>query len=161
MAAASQKVDTGRYLAAFSYSGPAAAVHVEQHVHDGAKVYADRDFTFSGLPAQLKGCDWVQTANADKLYSAADLLNFSLHHDGVVYVAHDARLPAPDWLQHQFSTTPMQVTVNGEPMKIYERRVRSGESLTLGSNTENRQLTACNMYVVFVKNEDALLHSRN
>jgi len=32
-----------------------------------------------------------------------------------------------------------------------KRRVRSGESLTLGSNTGERQLKACNMYVVFVK----------
>lgn len=161
MVAATTKVDTGRYLAAFSYSGPAAAVHVEQDVRDGAKIYADRDFTFNDLPPPLAGSDWVQTANADKLYSAVDLLDFSLNHNGVVYVAHDARLPVPDWLQRQFSATPMQVTVNGEPMRIYERRVRSGESLTLGSNTENRQFKACNMYVVFVKNEDALLHSLN
>jgi len=151
MVAAAAKADTGRYLAAFSYSGPAAAVHVEQDARDGAKIYADRDFIFSGLPAPLAGSDWVQTANADKLYSAADLLDFSLNRDGMVYVAHDARLPVPDWLQHQFSATPMQVVINGQPMKIYERRVRNGESLTLGSNTENRQLKSCNMYVVFVK----------
>ena len=149
--AAAAPAGAGRYLAAFSYSGPAASVRVAPDARDGAKIYADRDFTFSGLPAPLAGCDWVQTANADKLYSAADLLDFSLNWDGVVYVAHDARLPVPDWLRRQFNPTEMQAAVNGQPMKIYERRVRSGESLTLGSNTENRQLKACNMYVVFVK----------
>jgi beta-galactosidase len=149
--AAGQKVDAGRFLAAFSYSGPAASVSVQKEAHDGAKIYADRDFVFSGLPAPLAGSDWVQTANADKLYSAVDLLDFSLKVDGVVYVAHDVRLPVPDWLQQQFSATEMTVAINGQPMKIFERRVRSGESLTLGSNTENRQFKSCNMYVVFVK----------
>jgi beta-galactosidase len=145
------KTAAGRFLAAFSYSGPAAAVHVEQDARDGAKIYADRDFVFDGLPGPLAGSDWVQTANADKLYSAVDLLDFSVNRDGVVYVAHDARLPVPDWLQHQFDGTEMTVAINGQAMKVYQRPVHDGESLTLGSNTENRQLKSCNMYVVFVK----------
>jgi beta-galactosidase len=150
MIAAGEKADTGRFLAAFSYSGPTTSVSVQKNAHDGAKIYADRDFVFNGLPAPLAGSDWVQTANADKFYSAVDLLDFSLNVDGVVYVAHDARLPIPDWLQ-QFQTTEMTMSINGQPMKIFEKHVRSGESLTLGSNTENRQLKSCNMYVVFVK----------
>jgi len=36
-------------------------------------------------------------------------------------------------------------------MKLFERRVPGGESLTLGSNTEDRKLKSCNMYIVFVK----------
>jgi hypothetical protein len=101
----------------------------------------------------------VQTANADKLYSAVDLLEFSLNADGVVYVAHDSRLPVPDWLQHQFSATEMSFLINGQPMKIFERHVRSGESLTLGSNTEDRRLKSCNMYVVFVKRDGPVIQA--
>jgi beta-galactosidase len=159
--AASTRQDTGRYLAAFSYSGPASAVHVEQDVHDGAQIYADRNFVFSGLPAALAGSDWVQTANADKLYSAVDLLDFSLKADGMVYVAHDGRLPVPDWLQQQFAATEMTLMVNGQEMKVFSRRVRSGESLTLGSNADNSKLKSCNMYLVFVKHDDGLLHASN
>jgi hypothetical protein len=81
-----------------------------------------------------------------------DLLDLSLNVDGEVYIAHDARLPEPDWLQRQFDPTEMTLEVNHETMKIYVRRVRSGESLTLGSNTENQRLDSCNMYVVFIKN---------
>ena len=148
--ATAEKMDAGRFLAAFSYSGPTISVSVQKDAHDGAKIYADRDFIFTNLPPALQDSDWVQTANADKLYSAVDLLNFSLNVDGVVYVAHDARLPVPDWLQ-QFKPTKMTLSINGQPMNIFEKHVRSGESLTLGSNTENRQLKSCNMYVVFVK----------
>jgi len=154
-------VDAGRFLAAFSYSGPTASVRVQKGAKDGAKIYADRDFVFNELPAALQDSDWVQTANADKLYSAADLLDFSLNGDGVVFVAHDARLPVPDWLQQQFRATEMTLAVNGQPMKIFERRARGGESLTLGSNTENRSLKSCNMYVVFVKRDDGSLHASN
>ena len=64
----------GRFLKAFSYSGPAAAVRVREDAQAGAKIYADRDFVFTDLPAALAGSDWVQTANADKLYSAVDLM---------------------------------------------------------------------------------------
>jgi len=159
--AAGAKQDTGRYLAAFSYSGPTTSVRVEQDVHDGARIYADRNFVFNGLPEELAGSDWVQTANADKLYSAVDLLDFSLKSDGMVYVAHDGRLPVPDWLQQQFTATEMSLTVNGQAMKVYSRRVRNGESLTLGSNAENAKLKSCNMYVVFVKQDDGLLHASN
>lgn len=134
---------------------------MEQDAHDGARIYVDRNFTFSGLPTPLTGSDWVQTANADKLYSAVDLLDFSLKADAMVYVAHDSRLPVPDWLRQQFSTTEMTIMVNGNEMKVYSRRARNGESLTLGSNTENPKLKACNMYLVFVKHDDGVLHASN
>lgn len=151
------KAEAGRYLVSFSYSGPAAAVRVRQAAKDGAKIYADRDFVFAGLPARLQEADWVQTANADKLYSAVDLLDFAVNVEATVYVAHDRRLPEPDWLTHLFKATALTLEINHQSMKIYERHVHSGESLTLGSNTEDRRLTACNMYVVFFKRTDGEL----
>ena len=48
--AAEEKVETGRFLAAFSSSGPTAAVSVQKDAQDGARIYADRDFVFNGLP---------------------------------------------------------------------------------------------------------------
>lgn len=148
---AETKVDNGRFLTSFSYSGPTGQVRIGKNARDGEQIYIDRSFVFSDLPAALAGSDWVQTANADKLYSAVDLLDFSLNADGEVYVAHDARLPEPEWLQREFNPTEMTMDINGQAMKIYEKRVRNGESLTLGSNTENRRLKSCNMYVVFIK----------
>jgi len=145
----------GRFLKAFSYSGPTGAVRVRQQARDGEKIYADRDFVFTGLPAPLKGSDWVQAANADQLYSAVDLMELAAGVDGVVYVAHDRRLPRPDWLQRQFKPTELHLTVNGQNMNVFERRVRNGESLTLGSNTEDRRFTPSNMYIVFVNRAEA------
>jgi beta-galactosidase len=141
----------GRYLKAFSYSGPAASVLVKQDAREGEKIYADRDFGFRDLPQALLGCDWVQTANADKLYNAVDLVDFSTAAESIIYVAHDERLPVPEWLRRQLQATDLRLSVNGQRMKVYERRVNAGESMTFGANTEDARLKSCNMYIVFVK----------
>jgi beta-galactosidase len=145
----------GRFLKVFSYSGPAGAVSVKEDAHDGGKIYTDRNFVFAGLPEPLQGSDWVQTANADKLYSAEDLIDMVVRSESIIYVAHDDRLPRPGWLQQQFKALDTRVAVNGQTMKLFERRLRPGESLTLGANAEERRLKSCNMYIVFVKGAEA------
>jgi beta-galactosidase len=145
----------GRFLKTFSYSGPSGAVRVRQDARDGQQIYVDREFVFTDLPASLKGSDWIQAANADKLYSAVDLMELAAGVDGVVFVAHDGRLPRPDWLQRQFKTSELRVAVNGQSMNVYERRVHKGESLTLGSNAEDRRLKSSNMYIVFMTQAEA------
>jgi beta-galactosidase len=85
------------------------------------------------------------------LYSAVDLMEVAPGEDSVVYIAHDDRLPRPAWLQRLFTPTDTSLDVQGKAMKLFERHVHGGESLTLGSNTEDRRLKSCNMYVVFVK----------
>jgi beta-galactosidase len=141
----------GSFMESFNYTGPTGLVHVEQHAQDGKNIYCDRDFPFTGLPKELSGADWVQAAAADSHYNATDLMQISVEAGSIVYVAHDERLPQPDWLQRQFKPSALLLAVNGQPMKIFERRVHADESLTLGSNTEDRRLDSCNMYIVFVK----------
>jgi beta-galactosidase len=141
----------GRFLKVFSYSGPAGAVCVKQDAKNGGKIYMDRNFVFAGLPESLQGSDWVQTANADKLYSAVDLIDLAVKNESLIYVAHDDRLPRPGWLQQQFKPLDAQLAINGQPMKLFERHLQPGENLTLGSNTDDRRLKSCNMYIVFVR----------
>ena len=61
-------------------------------------------------------------------------------------------MPHPDWLQNFI---PRSLAVNGQTMNVFEHRVRIGESLTLGSNTEDRHLKSSNMYIVFVTRAEA------
>jgi beta-galactosidase len=149
--AANPAAPVGAFMESFNYTGPTELVHVERRAEDGKNVYCDRDVPFTGLPKALSGADWVQAAAADKLYAAADLMQIGVAAGSIVYVAHDKRLPEPDWLRSQFKPSALVLTIAGQPMKIFERRVRTDESLTLGSNTDDRRLDACNMYVVFVK----------
>jgi beta-galactosidase len=143
-------VQIGRYTKAFSYSGPTGIVHVEADAKDGKNIYVDRDFPFTGLPPALAGADYVQGANADKLYNAVDLIEIAVKAGSVISIAHDDRLVRPDWLTRQFKTTEIKLLIQGQAMQVFQHRAEHDESLTLGANTENAGAKACNMYLVFV-----------
>lgn len=141
----------GHFIETFNYTGPTELVHVEVNAADGKNVYCDRDYSFRNLPSKLSGADWVQAADADKFYVAQDLMQLAVKAGTTAYIAHDARLPIPDWLQRQFAPTRLSFTVAGRPMKIFVRHSQGDESYTLGSNGADSSAKSCNMYVVFVK----------
>ena len=140
----------GKYVVSFSYSGPTTIVHVESNAVDGKNVYVDKDFGFAHLPAALIGADWMQAANSDSLYTAVDLVQLAVRAGSVVYVAHDDRLAEPGWLAQQFKPTEMSLTVDGQPMRVFERSMPAEGSLTLGSNSDDPAASEGNAYLVFV-----------
>ncbi len=109
----------------------------------------DRDATFTALPADLVGADWVQIAADDQRYSAVDPIEIALAPSTVVAIAHDDRAPIPAWLTRQFTPTPRTLTVEGVVMRLFERAMGEGGSLTLGSNTDGAPVSA-NHHIVFV-----------
>jgi beta-galactosidase len=149
----------GRFTETFNYTGPTELVHVERNAADGKNIYCDRDYPFTNLPSELSGADWVQAADRDSVFSAADLMQIAVKPGTIVYVAHDVRLPAPEWLQRQFRPTQSSMTVNGQTMKLFSRRLQTEESLTLGSNADDPRFKSCNMYVVFVKPDEKLYNA--
>ena len=140
----------GKFIKDFSYSGPTKSVHVETDAKTGKKIYVDRDETFAELPVALRGADWIQSAAADRLYNAVDLLEIPVPAHAVVFIVHDDRLDRPAWLTKQFQPTEMSMTIDGKSMKLFEHHAAKDESLTLGTNTENEKAKECNMYIVFV-----------
>ena len=140
----------GKYIKSFSYSGPTTAVHIVPDIRNGARLFVDSDVTAAVLPASLQGADYVQAAQADKLYSAVDLIELAVKAGSIVSIAHDDRLPRPTWLTGQFQPTGMALTIAGRPMKIFQYQADRDSSLTLGSNTETPGVKDCNMYVVLV-----------
>jgi beta-galactosidase len=139
------------FIENFSYSGPTRLVHVESGAANGKNVYCDRDYHFENLPPQLVGADWVQSAEEDNVYAAADLMQFAAKARTTVYVAYDESLPLPSWLQSQFQPASSTFTVNGRSMKLFLRRLQADESLTLSSNAAGNQFDSSNMYIVFAK----------
>jgi beta-galactosidase len=123
---------------------------MEQDAQNGKKIYVDADARLTGLPPALQGSDYVQGSNADRLYSAADLIEIAVKAGSTVWVAHDNRLPRPSWLTGQFKPAGLVLTVDGRPMNVFQHRAGREESLTLGSNTDAGGVKECNMYVVFV-----------
>ena len=140
----------GKFIRTLNYTGPGASiVHVESGAQNGRKIYVDRDYTFAALPPALTGADWVQIADDDQRYSAVDLIELAVTGGTVVSVAHDQRAPLPGWLTKQFQATALVLTVNGQPMKIFQRTLAKDGSLTFGSNTDGAPVRA-NHYLVFV-----------
>jgi beta-galactosidase len=139
----------GKFIKAFNYTGPSAAiVHVESGAQNGKKIYVDRDATFTDLPASLIGADWVQIAGDDQRYSAVDLIELAVTGGTVVSIAHDARAPLPAWLTKQFKPSTETLSVNGTPLKLFQRTMANDGSLTFGSNTEGAPVDA-HHYIVF------------
>jgi beta-galactosidase len=151
----------GQFTLSFSYSGPTDGVRVERDARDGKIVYADRDYAFKELPVVLQGADYVCAANGDRSYNAVDLMELAVKADTVIYVAHDDRLPRPAWLTRQFVEAGLTLTIQGQPMKLYQRRAETEQSLTLGANAENSEASAGQMYVVFVKGKARMLAERD
>ncbi len=140
----------GKFIRTFNYTGPQAAiVHVELGAANGRNVYIDRDYTFTSLPADLAGADWVQVADEDQRYSAVDLMELAVPAGATVTIAHDDRVPVPAWLAKQFQPANRALSVNGRAMSLFTRHAEKDESLTLGSNNDGAP-RAANMYVVFV-----------
>jgi len=150
----------GQFTRAFSYSGPSSTVRVELDVQPGKRIYLDREYKFPQLQEALRGGDYIQAANADKNFNAVDLMELAVKGGSAVYLAHDDRLPRPDWLTRQFTATDQSLVVEGRPMKIFQRRVAKDESLTLGANAENAMFKSCNMYVVIVNAATKMLAER-
>ena len=140
----------GRFIKTMNYSGPGASiVHVETNAANGRNVYVDRDYRFADLPERLAGADWVQVTDGDQRYSAVDLIEMAVSAKTTVTIAHDPRAPAPGWLTKQFQPAEGSITVNGQLMRLFSRRIDADQSLTLGSNTEDAPRDA-NMYIVLV-----------
>ncbi len=145
----------GRFTKAFNYSGAYAyQVHLELDAGNGRNAYADIDSPFRNLPAPLVGADWVQVSNRDARYHAVDLMELTVAAGTVVAVAHDDRLPRPQWLQHGFRATGLTLKINGHSMALFARHFAAETGLTLGPNLDGDATGAALMYLVFVNTGD-------
>jgi beta-galactosidase len=140
----------GKFVTVFSYSGPASSVHVEPDAQNGKALFIDAAICAEALPGELKGADFVQASQADRLYHAVDLMEVAVKAGSTVWIAHDDRLARPAWLTQRFQPTDLAVTIDGHAMHLYRYRAERAESLTLGSNVERPAGQPANMYLVFV-----------
>ena len=124
---------------------------------DGAVIYKDRPWTFSGLPDYLVGTDYLQVANDDAAASAGEGVVFKIGKAGLVYVAYDdgnVQFPVIS-SPTGFKKTSDKITIGGRPHTIYRSGQMNGGELTyLGTNSWTEQPPpGLNNYVVFVKAE--------
>jgi hypothetical protein len=120
------------------------------NAQSGRNAYVDIDSPLPALPSPLPGADWIQVANRDALYHAVDLIELSVNTDTTITIAHDDRLALPSWLTKDFTRTADKITVTGQAMTLFTRKVSAATSLTFGPNTEDSSAKEAAMYLVFV-----------
>lgn len=125
----------------------------------GRARYIDRSYIFRDpIPAEVQGLTYIRTANGDKnaALGAASFLSFDVNESVVVYVAHDDRVPRPDWLVAGFSDTGLDVRDSdgaSTTFSLFSAAFPAG-TITLGSNAAAAQVSA-SMYSVIIEGTSA------
>ena len=100
----------------------------------GDTIYGDRDLTATSVPEKLANAEFVKTACDSKMYTD-ELGSFSAAADINVYLAVDDRVNTSlDWLSTWTKTGEAVTTSNGVTLELFRKAVRSGETVTLGTN---------------------------
>ncbi len=120
---------------------------IDESIQKDELVFGDRDATYVSIPDALIGAEYIRTA-CDSKNTTTDLATFTAGDDISVYIAIDNRVTTiPSWLG-DWKKTSMTVTNSKEvEFNIYKLDVKSGETVTLGTNG---QVSGCVGYTVFV-----------
>ena len=87
-------------------------------MREDAKAFVDRKnhewngVDARGIPPYLVGGDYVKTFNDDK-WNSEVVIRLTLSRPASIYVLHDDRMPAPDWLVEQFVDTGDKIGMDG------------------------------------------------
>ncbi len=110
---------------------------IGKNVEVGSPIFGDRDFTYTNLPDELIGSESILTA-CDSKNTSGDLGYFSAAKDMTVYVLLDTRVEennsVPSWLDGWTKTSMTAQSSNDVTFNVYEKDVKSGDSVKLGTN---------------------------
>jgi hypothetical protein len=102
----------------------------------GSTVYIDRTYTYTALPPELVGRDYIRTAIEDRQLTTIDFLTFTLTADAEVYVLWDSRFVIPNWLRG-WTNTGLTVTATDATgslvRRVYRRSYPAG-TVSLSGN---------------------------
>lgn len=91
---------------------------------NGTKMYTDRNYKITSIPAYLQGASFIQTANDDKGETNSLWLTTFMKKPVVVYIAYDVRAKIlPDWLNEWHKTGDIIRTTDPGPgnMEVYSK----------------------------------------
>ncbi len=100
----------------------------------GSLIFGDRDFTIAELQSNLEGAEILMTA-CDAKGTTGDTATFTAGGNMTLHIALDSRVEQePDWLADYTLMRTMLNSSNDVTFKIYDKKVKKGETVTLGSN---------------------------
>ncbi|MBR5512810.1 MAG: RICIN domain-containing protein [Ruminococcus sp.] len=128
---------------------------ISENAAVGSLIYGDREFIYTQLPDFLAGAEMIQTA-CDSKNSKNELAEFIAEKDVKVYVLLDTRVQEsmgviPEWLNSWTKISEQAASSNDVKFDIYEKSVKAGELVSLGTNTTSYNVMN---YAVLVKTDE-------
>lgn len=123
---------------------------ISDGLKNGTLIFGDREFTYIDVPDSLIGAEIIQSACDSKNYTNT-LGTFEAVTDINVYIALDSRVATvPEWLNEWEKSGLSLKSSNDVEFVLYRKKVKSGETVTLGVNGQS---SGCVGYSVIVTDE--------
>lgn len=123
---------------------------IQNNLQVGNNVYGDRAFTFTGIPANLLGAQWIRAANDSKTFTGNPTATFSLSATANVYIAFNNSAAVPSWIDDSWTDTGTDITTRESTTatrtySVFRKQFNAG-TVSLGPWG-----STASMYIVMVK----------
>jgi len=112
---------------------------IGKNANTGSLIFGDRDFTIDQIQSNLVGGEILMTACSAK-GTKGDTVTFTAGADMTLHIALDSRVTTPpEWLADYTHMRTMLTATTDLSFMIYDKPVKKGETVTLGSNGQTYQ----------------------
>jgi glucose/arabinose dehydrogenase len=123
---------------------------VRTNLQVGDQVYGDRTYTFTAIPGNLLGAQWIRTANDSKTATNNPLATFTLNAAADVYIAFNNSAAVPAWIDGSWTDTGTDITTRESTtttrtFSVFRKHLAAG-TVSLGPWN-----STSSMYIVVVK----------
>lgn len=110
---------------------------IDASLEVGDKVFGDRDFTFTAIDEFLVEAEYLVTA-CDSKKTESNLATIITSEDAIISVGFDERLTTtPSWTSGYTKTDMTCVASNDVIFEIYQKEVKAGDTVVLGSQGQS------------------------
>lgn len=100
---------------------------VQTNLRTGSKVYGDRTYTFTAVPAALVGAAWIRDAGDSKTSKANPIATFNISAGADVYIGLDHRSARPAWLNTTWTDTgTTETATTGITYQVFKKSFAAG-----------------------------------
>jgi beta-galactosidase len=127
--------ESDRMFSMFAYTGTGPGGMEDPWQHEMLAYSDDARINIAEVPDYLKDSRVIRTALGDHAYWAADYIVATAGQDLDLYVAHDPKVPLPEWLE-DYQKTGDVVKLNRGKMQLYTKRLAKDEGLRIPGNAD-------------------------
>lgn len=118
---------------------PASTWSLQTWMDTGIKQFENADVTFTSLPPNLYGAEWIRTSQAEALSGNS---SFNVTADADVFVAIDELGEFGKEMLNGYEDTRTYITnSNNQKFKLYRKRFSKGEEVRLGNMLRGQMYT--------------------